>query len=359
MASRLRGKPPPPASKQVLACTRDTRIHNSYLSICLLPTMVQIPTRTRTRTLSFSVHAKRARHHAPIPLRSTPLAPKSVNLTVTAVPVPFPADEDDEWGTDKLPMASTSTSPLTVAKGKKLVAKTMKPLPTPPTPSPSLPDPEPTPARTHSTRARVPSPLAPYWKPTPVSIVTRQRRGRLAPEPLARKAIKAHFARTPHGAAVVKLGARRAIAQAECVAAVERVRKLSGEKEMRPTRLDVPRPMLLPPVLMDADLQFDETPTKRPSIVDRPRYPLAVRSPSDEQSIQFPSESVRFPTAAGVEEDSSWVPLSVQSGAVPVEVEECDIVEMETDADWSKEEKGGKVKGEEEREAEAAQDDDN
>ncbi|KAF8685699.1 hypothetical protein RHS04_00422 [Rhizoctonia solani] len=332
--------------------------------------MVQIPTRTRTRTLSFSVReacgrqrpmteepdAKRARHHAPIPLRSTPLAPKSVNLTVTAVPVPFPADEDDEWGTDKLPMASTSTSPLTVAKGKKLVAKTIKPLPTPPTPS--LPDPEPTPVRTHSTRARVPSPLAPYWKPTPVSIVTRQRRGRLAPEPLARKAIKAHFARTPHGAAVVKLGARRAIAQAECVAAVERVRKLSGEKEMRPTRLDVPRPMLLPPVLMDADLQFDETPTKRPSIVDRPRYPLAVRSPSDEQTIQFPSETVRFPTAAGVEEDSSWVPLSVQSGAVPVEVEECDIVEMETDADWQ-EEKGGKVKGEEEREAEAAQDDDN
>ncbi|QRW18547.1 CHAT domain protein [Rhizoctonia solani] len=268
--------------------------------------MVQIPTRTRTRTLSFSVREACGRQRpmteepaCPTPCAHSPTLDTACaqerELDSDSVPVPFPADEDDEWGTDKLPMASTSTSPLTVAKGKKLVAKTIKPLPTPPTPS--LPDPEPTPARTHSTRARVPSPLAPYWKPTPVSIVTRQRRGRLAPEPLARKAIKAHFARTPH----------------------ERVRKLSGEKEMRPTRLDVPRPMLLPPVLMDADLQFDETPTKRPSI-----------------SIQFPSESVRFPTAAGVEEDSSWVPLSVQSGAVPVEVEECDIVEMETDADWSK-----------------------
>ncbi|CAE6465900.1 unnamed protein product [Rhizoctonia solani] len=307
--------------------------------------MVQIPTRTRTRTLSFSVReacgrqrplteepdAKRARHHAPIALRSTPLAPKSVNLTVTAVPVPFPADEDDEWGTDKLPTASTSTSSSTVAKGKKLVAKTTKSLPQPPT-LPSLPEPEPLPARTNSTRARTPSPLAPYWKPLPVSIVTRQRRGRLAPEPLARKAVKAHFAQTPHGAAVVKLGARRAIAQAECVAAVERVRKLSGEKEMRPSRLDVPPPVLLPPVLMDADLTFDETPTKRSSIVDRPRYHQAVRSPSDEESILFPS-GVRFPTTA---EDSSWVPLSVQSGAVPVEVEECDIVEMETDGDWSR-----------------------
>ncbi|KAL5634354.1 hypothetical protein ACGC1H_002424 [Rhizoctonia solani] len=239
--------------------------------------MVQIP--TRTRTLSFSVRqagcgrqrpnveepdAKRARHHAPLALRSTPLAPKSVNLTVTAVPVPFPADQDDEWGTDKLPMASSS-------RGKKLVAKTIKS-----SPRELLPDPEPHP---HSARARCPSPLAPYWTP---SIVSRQRRGKIPPEPLVRKALKAHFARTPHGAAVVKLGPRRAIAQAECVAAVERVRKLSGEKDKRPTRLDVSPPTLLPPVLMDAHMEFEEA---------------SVRA------------AVRFPTA--LEDDSGWVPLSV------------------------------------------------
>ncbi|CAE6522858.1 unnamed protein product [Rhizoctonia solani] len=270
--------------------------------------MVQIP--TRTRTLSFSVReaagygrqrpnveepdAKRARRHAPLALRSTPLAPKSVNLTVTAVPVPFPAEADDEWGTDKLPSASTSS------RGKKLVAKTTptKPLPLPLPQPPILDEPIP---HTRSTRARTPSPLTPYWQPAPVS---RQRRGRIPPEPLARKALKAHFASTPHGAAVIKLGARRAIAQAECVAAVERVRKLSGEKEKdkRPTRLDVPRPALLPPVLMDAHM-------------------------SDGQMMRFPSAA---------EDDSSWVPLSVQTGGVPVHVEECDIVEMETDPDWSR-----------------------
>ncbi|CAE6469739.1 unnamed protein product [Rhizoctonia solani] len=311
--------------------------------------MVQILTRTRTRTLSFSVReaagrqrpsaeepdAKRARHHAPLPLRSTPLAPKSVNLTVTAVPVPFPADADDEWGTDKLPTASTSSSSSS-SRGKKLVAKTTsKPLPQPPVEAP-LPEP----VRIDATRARLPSPLAPYWKPAPLSIVTRQRRGKLAPEPLARKAVKAHFAQTPHGAAVIKLGARRAIAQAECVAAVERVRKLSGEKEMRPTRLDVPPPVLLPPVLMDADLKFEET--KRSSVLDRLKYPqrfaIGVKFPLAGEAVQFPSETsdarLRFPAA--VEEDSNWVPLSVQSGGVPVEMEECDIVEMDTDGDWSR-----------------------
>ncbi|CAE7155956.1 unnamed protein product [Rhizoctonia solani] len=265
--------------------------------------MVQIP--TRTRTLSFSVReagcrprpvaeepdAKRARRHAPLSIRSTPLAPKSVNLTVTAVPVPFPADQDDEWGTDTLPSASNTTP-----RGKKLVAKTVprKELPPPP-PAVIVP--------TNPARSYTPSPLTPDWKP-PVCIATRQRKGRIPPEPLARKALKAHFARTPHGAAVIKLGARRAIAQAECVAAVERVRKLSGE---RPTRLDISPPVLLPPVLMDADLKFEETMERR--------------------------TSVRFPTA--IEEDSSWVPLSVQSGAVPVDMEECDIVEMETD-DWAR-----------------------
>ncbi|CAE6534380.1 unnamed protein product [Rhizoctonia solani] len=301
--------------------------------------MVQIPTRARTRTLSFSVReangcgrqrpnveepdAKRARHHAPLALRTTPLAPKSVNLTVTAVPVPFPADEDDEWGTDKLPTASCSSSAPT--KGKKLVAKTSapKPLPQPPISAP-LPEP------TCPTRSRTPSPLGPYWKPSPMCIASRQRRGRLPPEPLSRKALKAHFAQTPHGAAVIKLGARRAIAQAECVAAVERVRKLSGEKEMRPTRLDVPRPVLLPPVLMDADLKFEETVSKRSSRLERPPRFAVVGFPSEER----PDEFIRFPTA--VEEDSSWVPLSVQSGGVPVDVEECDIVEMDTDGDWSR-----------------------
>ncbi|KAG8697427.1 hypothetical protein FRC11_015086 [Ceratobasidium sp. 423] len=279
--------------------------------------------------------AKRARHHAPLPLRSTPLAPKSVNLTVTAVPVPFPADEDDEWGTDKLPTASSSSSPAPT-KGKKLVAKTTpKPLPQPPVPSP-LPEPVPT----CSTRSRSPSPLGPYWKPSPMCIVSRQRKGRLPPEPLSRKALKAHFARTPHGAAVIKLGARRAIAQAECVAAVERVRKLSGEKEMRPTRLDVPPPVLLPPVLMDADLKFEETVSRRSKLMEKLKYPqqqfaVGVAFPVASGQMRFPSEAerpdefIRFPTA--VEEDSSWVPLSVQSGGVPVDVEECDIVEMDTD----------------------------
>ncbi|KAJ1300097.1 hypothetical protein OPQ81_002579 [Rhizoctonia solani] len=317
--------------------------------------MVQIPTRMRTRTLSFSVRepngcerqrptadepdAKRARHHAPpLSLRSTPLAPKSVNLTVTAVPVPFPVDEDDEWGTDKLPMASSSSPPN--SKGKKLVAKTTpKSSPEPPAPSP-IPSPLPEPVYAYSTRSRTPSPLGPYWKPAPMSVISRQRRGRIPPEPLCRKALKAHFAQTPHGAAVVKLGARRAIAQAECVAAVERVRKLSGEKEMRPTRLDVPPPVLLPPVLMDADLKFEETPTptqtKRICMMEKFKYPtrFAVGVKFSLAPVQSPSEeSVRFPTTA---EDDSWVPLSVQSGAVPVDVEECDIVEMETDPDWAR-----------------------
>lgn len=108
------------------------------------------------------------------------------------------------------------------------------------------------------------------------------------------------------------------------MAAVERVRKLSGEKEMRPTRLDVPRPVLLPPVLMDADLKFEETVSKRSG---RPR--CAAGFPEER-----PDEFIRFPTA--VEDDSSWVPLSVQSGGVPVEMEECDMVEMDTDGDWSR-----------------------
>ncbi|CAE6440212.1 unnamed protein product [Rhizoctonia solani] len=240
--------------------------------------MVQIP--TRTRTLSFSVRqagcgrqrpnveepdAKRARHHAPLALRSTPLAPKSVNLTVTAVAIPFPADQDDEWGTDKIPMASSS-------RRTKLVAKTSKSTRVDYSPE-SEPSPQPQPSP-HSARARCPSPLAPYWTP---STVSRTRRGRIPPEPLVRKALKAHFGRTPHGAAVLKLGPRRAIAQAECVAAVERVRKLSGEKDKRPTRLDVSPPTLLPPVLMDAHMEFE-------------------------------GAAVRFPIAI---DDSGWVPLSV------------------------------------------------
>lgn len=93
---------------------------------------------------------------------------------------------------------------------------------------------------------------------------------------------------------------------------------------------------------MDADLKFEET-VKRPSPMDRLKYtqrfavgvsfptaPVQMRFPSEEER---PDEFVRFPSE---EEDSSWVPLSVQSGGVLVNVEECDIVEMDTDADWSR-----------------------
>ncbi|KAF8755008.1 hypothetical protein RHS01_05389 [Rhizoctonia solani] len=280
--------------------------------------MVQIPTRTRTRTLSFSVREACGRQRpmteepamtygrrkaCPTPCAHSPTLDTACaqerELDSDSVPVPFPADEDDEWGTDKLPMASTSTH---CRRHPLLLFLTQSPHPYGHT------------RREHAS----PLPLRPTGNPPPFDRDSSAKRP-TGPRAIARKAIKAHFARTPHGAAVVKLGARRAIAQAECVAAVERVRKLSGEKEMRPTRLDVPRPMLLPPVLMDADLQFDETPTKRPSIVDRPRYPAYARHPTSRVS--------------------SFRRRGSGSGR--------------------QEEKGGKVKGEEEREAEAAQDDDN
>ncbi|KAF8596827.1 hypothetical protein BDV93DRAFT_548179 [Ceratobasidium sp. AG-I] len=318
--------------------------------------MVQIP--TRARTLSFSVReaghaqpygrprpldplargeepadwlpdAKRARQsYAPIrvPRTATPLAPKSVNLTVTAVP--FPTDdaatedaehEDPTWGTSKMPIPVSSAP-----RQKRLVARTSAPTPppasvrvAPPPPAPvtpSLPEASSlsrTPSTPHlATRARRPSPLAPYWKPPTLenmmSSIVRTRRGRVPPEPLARRALKTHFSRTAHGAAVVKMGARRAIAQAECIAAVERVKQTIGGSEIVNARrgavgsIAVTRAVLAPPMVMVSP----PSPTK--------------------------GSAVALPLSRRISEEA-WVPLSVQP--MEVEPDECDIAEMETD-EW-------------------------
>ncbi|KAG8732349.1 hypothetical protein FRC10_000974 [Ceratobasidium sp. 414] len=285
--------------------------------------MVQIP--TRARTLSFSVRepgqnspygrtrpldplargeepdAKRARQsYAPISLRARiPLAPQSVNVTVTAVPFPTnddpaateDAESDTAWGTSSLPSAApvACTSP----RQKRLIARTSSaptppPVPTRPAPPPPTPSPPPT------TWIRRPSPLAPYWKPIPASAPTRTRRGRVPPEPLSRRALRTHFSRTSHGAAVVKLGARRAIAQAECVAAVERVRLAVGNSE----------------------------------IVNARRGAVANVGMGIAPAVRVSPPGVSLPLALSISDDE-WVPLSVQP--MEVEPDERDIVEMETD----------------------------
>ncbi|KAG9111563.1 hypothetical protein FRC07_008043 [Ceratobasidium sp. 392] len=295
--------------------------------------MVQIP--TRARTLSFSVRgpgqnssfgrtrpldplargeepdAKRARQsYAPISIRAPriPLAPQSVNVTVTAVPFPTNDDPaatedaecDSAWGTSSLP-SPTPTAPTTSPRQKRLIARTSSaPTPPPASTRPAPPPPAPSPPPPSTTWIRRPSPLAPYWKPTSSGacvLPTRTRRGRVPPEPLVRRALRAHFSRTPHGAAVIKLGARRAIAQAECVAAVERVRQAVGSSEIVNARRGAVANMeaVAPPVLM-----------------------VSPPSPT----------SVSVPLAPMVSDDE-WVPLSVQP--MEVEPDERDMVEMETD----------------------------
>ncbi|QRV75671.1 hypothetical protein RhiJN_03686 [Ceratobasidium sp. AG-Ba] len=290
--------------------------------------MVQIP--TRARTLSFSVReaghcspygrtrpldplargeepdAKRARQsYAPIPMRvarsSVPLAPQSVNVTVTAVPFPTnddpaateDAEPDSTWGTSSIPTVS-SGSP----RQKRLIARASS-APTPPPVSVRPAPPPPPPPAPTTTWTRRPSPLAPYWTPSAQCVPIRTRRGRNPPEPLARRALRAYFSRTPHGAAVVKLGARRAIAQAECVAAVERVRaSSSGIVNARRNAVGNVDVLLAPPVVM-------------------------VSPPS-------PTTGVSLPLTSTISDDE-WVPLSVQP--MEVEPDERDIVEMDTESD--------------------------
>lgn len=103
------------------------------------------------------------------------------------------------------------------------------------------------------------------------------------------------------------MGARRAIAQAECIAAVERVKQACGVigSEIVNARrgavgsIGVTRAQLAPPMVM-----------------------VSPPSPTKVSSVVLP-----------VSRSEDWVPLSVQ----PMEVEptECDIVEMETD-EWSR-----------------------
>lgn len=99
------------------------------------------------------------------------------------------------------------------------------------------------------------------------------------------------------------MGARRAIAQAECIAAVERVKQAvgggSGSDIVNARRgavgsIAVTRAQLAPPMVM----------------------------------VSPPSPTRTSSAGSGMSE-GEWVPLSVQ----PMEVEpaECDIVEMETD----------------------------
>ncbi|KAG9089291.1 hypothetical protein FS749_001448, partial [Ceratobasidium sp. UAMH 11750] len=157
-------------------------------------------------SLAIKTDAKRARQsYAPISLRARlPLAPQSVNVTVTAVPFPTnddpaateDAESDNAWGTSSLPSAApvACTSP----RQKRLIARaSLAPTPPPPSARPTPPPPAPSPPPT--TWIRRPSPLAPYWKPIAVGVPTRARRGRAPPEPLARRALRTHFSRTPHG----------------------------------------------------------------------------------------------------------------------------------------------------------------
>jgi len=101
------------------------------------------------------------------------------------------------------------------------------------------------------------------------------------------------------------MGARRAIAQAECIAAVERVKQAGagGGSEIVNARrgavgsIAVTRAQLAPPMVM-----------------------VSPPSPTLPGSVGLPS--------SGTSEEE-WVPLSVQP--MEVEPDECDIVEMETD----------------------------
>lgn len=230
--------------------------------------------------------------------------------------------EDPAWGTSTMPKSKPAG-----VRQKRLVARTSTPTPPPASvrvvPKPSLtltplsiPEasvPSDTTTSYMATRARRPSPLAPYWKPSHENGVclspARPRRGRVPPEPLARRALKTHFARTAHGAAVVKMGARRAIAQAECIAAVERVRQGgggNGGSEIVNARrgavgsIAVTRAVLAPPMVM-----------------------VSPSSPTG-------TGAVSVPLSAGISEEE-WVPLSVQP--MEVEPDECDIAEMQTD-EW-------------------------
>ncbi|KAG8722044.1 hypothetical protein FRC09_006926 [Ceratobasidium sp. 395] len=242
-----------------------------------------------------------------------PLAPQSVNVTVTAVPFPTNDDPaatedaecDSAWGTSSLPSPKPIAC-LASPRQKRLIARTTSaPTPPPASTRPAPPPPAPTPPPPSTTWIRKPSPLAPYWKPTSTgacAMPARTRRGRAAPEPLARRALRTYFSRTPHGAAVVKLGARRAIAQAECVAAVERVRQATGcgNSEIVNARRGAVANLevVAPPVLM-----------------------VSPPSPTTPSSVALPLTSTIS--------DDEWVPLSVQP--MEVEPDERDIVEMETD----------------------------